>query len=255
MSGADGNVTFDLGSAAKEARRGRDLRAGNGSFALHAGGGGRRSGDVETPEGELDNSQSRNGFGNVGMSWTGEKTYVGGSYGYDDTKYGIPIVEGGEIQLTPRRHAFALRAGGQGLTGALDSYRATLSVRRYKHDELEGADVGTAFKNNTAEVELMAVTSRGWPDEGTASGGWFLDRAFGASGAEALSPDVDQRGGLGVSLRGGHLAARRVPVRRPARQHAVHAGRRGRAFDSRAAQGRSGCCSRRPPPTTGSRSR
>ena len=25
-------------------------------------------------------------------------------------------------------------------------------------------------------------------------GGWFLDRAFGASGAEALSPDVDQRG-------------------------------------------------------------
>ena len=72
-----------------------DIRAGNGSFAFHAGGGGRRSGDVETPEGELDNSQSRNGFGNVGVSWTGEKGYFGGSYGYDDTKYGIPIVEGG----------------------------------------------------------------------------------------------------------------------------------------------------------------
>ena len=138
IEGADGNVTFDVGSAAKEAAAAVDLRAGTGSFALHAGGGGRRSGDVETPEGELDNSQSRNGFGNLGMSWTGDNTYFGGSYGYDDTKYGIPIVEEGQVQLTPRRHAFGLRAGGQGLTGAFDSYRATLSVRRYKHEELEG---------------------------------------------------------------------------------------------------------------------
>ena len=28
-----------------------------------------------------------------------------------------------------------------------------------RHEELEGADVGTAFTNDTAEVELMAVTA------------------------------------------------------------------------------------------------
>jgi len=192
MEGADGNVTFDVGSAAKEAAAAVDLRAGDGNFALHAGGGGRRSGDVETPEGELDNSQSRNGFGNVGLSWTGDNTYFGGSYGYDDTKYGIPIVEGGEIQLTPRRHAFGIRTGGQGLTGAFESYRATLSVRRYKHEELEGEEIGTAFKNNTAEIELMGGHSAIGRMKGQV-GAWILDRAFGAAGAEALSPDVDQR--------------------------------------------------------------
>jgi len=192
IEGVDGNATFDVGSAAKETAAAVDLRAGTGSFALHAGGGGRHSGDVETPEGELDNSQSRNGFGNLGMSWTGKRSYFGGSYGYDDTKYGIPIVEEGNVQLTPRRHALGLRAGGQGLTGAFDSYRATLSVRRYKHDELEGDEVGTAFKNNTAEIELMGGHSAIGRMKGQV-GGWFLDRAFGASGAEALSPDVDQR--------------------------------------------------------------
>ena len=87
---------------------------------------------------------------------------------------------------------FGVRAGGQGLTGALDSYRATLSVRRYKHDELEGDEVGTAFKNNTAEVELMGGHNAVGRMKGQV-GGWFLNRAFGASGAEALSPDVDQR--------------------------------------------------------------
>ncbi len=193
IQGSSGNATFDLGSAAKEGGAAADIRAGTGSVAFHAGGGGRRSGDVKTPEGDLDNSQSRSGFGNVGLSWTGTNNYFGGSYAYDDTKYGIPIVEEGNIQLTPRRHSVGVRAGGQGLTGAFDSYRATFTMRRYKHEELEGEEVGTAFKNNTEEVELMAGHRSLGRMKGQ-FGGWFLNRAFGATGAEALSPDVDQRG-------------------------------------------------------------
>ena len=95
------------------------MRVGNGTVALHAGGGGRRSGDVDTPEGEIVNSQSRSGFGNVGLSWTGTRGYFGGSYGYDDTKYGAPVVEDGQVELTPRKHAFSLRGGAQGLDGRL----------------------------------------------------------------------------------------------------------------------------------------
>ena len=193
IKGATGNLTFDLGSAAREGGGAVDIRAGNGTFAFHAGGAGRRSGDVKTPEGALDNSQSRSGIGNVGLSWTGAKNYLGGSYGYDDTKYGIPIVEAGDIQLTPRRHSFSLRAGGQDLAGAFDSYRATFTGRRYTHDELEGDQVGTAFTNNTEEVELVAGHRTFGRMKGQ-FGGWFLNRAFGATGEEALSPDVDQRG-------------------------------------------------------------
>ena len=193
MMGASGNFTFDLGTAAKEAAAAGDVHIGNGTVALHVGGGGRRSGDVATPEGDLANSQSRNGFGNVGLSWTGAKGYFGGSYGYDDTRYGIPVVEDGQVQLTPRRHAFSLRAGAQGLPGAIDSYRATLAVRRYKHDELEGEEVGTAFTNNTSEIEVMGSHRALGRMKGSA-GGWFLNRAFDATGEEALSPAVDQRG-------------------------------------------------------------
>jgi iron complex outermembrane receptor protein len=193
VGGATGNVTMDLGSAAKEAAGAADVRVGNGKFALHAGGGGRRSGNVDTPEGEIDNSQSRNGFGTVGLSWTGTRGYFGGSYGYDDMKYGIPVVEGGILQLTPRRHSFSLRGGGQNLSGAFDAFRATLAVRRYQHDELEGDEVGTAFKNDTTEIEIMGSHRAAGRVKGSI-GAWVLDRAFAAEGAEALSPPVDQTG-------------------------------------------------------------
>jgi iron complex outermembrane receptor protein len=193
LTGASGDVTMDLGSAAKETAGAADVRVGNGRFVLHAGGGGRRSGDVDTPEGEIDNSQSRNGFGTVGLSWTGTRGYFGGSYGYDDTRYGIPVVEGGILQLTPRRHSFSLRGGGQGLDGAFDAFRATLSVRRYKHDELEGDEIGTAFKNDTTEIEVMGSHRAVGRLKGSV-GAWLLDRAFSAEGDEALSPPVDQNG-------------------------------------------------------------
>ena len=193
IEGTSGNVTVDLGTAAREGAGAADVRAGNGKFAFHAGGGGRRSGDVSTPDGDLENSQSRNGFGSVGGSWTSGRGYLGGSYGYDDTRYGVPIVEEGQVQLTPRRHAIGIRGGAEGLEGAFDSFRATLAVRRYKHEELEGEEIGTAFTNDTEEVELMGSHRAIGRLEGTV-GAWFLNRSFGASGAEALSPDIDQRG-------------------------------------------------------------
>ena len=117
--GATGNFTVDAGSAASEGGGAADVLVGNGTFALHLSGAGRRSGDVDTPEGEVVNSQSRSGLGNVGLAWTGGRGYFGGSYGYDDTKYGVPEIEGGIIQLTPRRHSFSLRGGAEGLDGRI----------------------------------------------------------------------------------------------------------------------------------------
>src|SRR5688572_25660713 len=52
---ASGNFTFDAASAAREGGAAGSVRAGNGRFALQAGGGGRRSGDVATPEGDVAN--------------------------------------------------------------------------------------------------------------------------------------------------------------------------------------------------------
>ena len=60
------SFTFDLGSNARRRAAAGDVHVGNGKFALHLGGGGRRSGDFHTPEGDVENSQSRSGFVNVG---------------------------------------------------------------------------------------------------------------------------------------------------------------------------------------------
>lgn len=190
--GASGNATLNYGSNAGATGGAGDVHVGNGKFAFHFGGAANRAGNYMTPEGEVANSQSRMAMGQVGGSWTGEKSYVGASYGYDDSKYGIPIVEDGTVSLTPQRHAFSVRAGAQNLPGWLQSYRTTLGVRRYQHSELEGAEVGTTFHNDTVEGEVLLSHQRTGRLVGS-FGGWFMNRAFEAIGAEALSPPVDQR--------------------------------------------------------------
>ena len=107
------------------------------------------------------------------------RSYVGASYGYDDTKYGIPVVEEGQISLTPKRHSFSARAGAQNLDGWLQSYRATIGVRRYQHSELEGTEIGTTFHNDTVEGEALLSHRRAGRLVGS-FGGWFLNRAFEA---------------------------------------------------------------------------
>ena len=187
-----GNFTFNFGSNGGAGGAAGDIHVGNGKYALHFGGAGNRSGNYDTPEGEVDNSQARSAMGQIGVSRTGEKQYVGVSYGYDDSKYGIPIVEEGLIRLTPRRHAISARAGGQNLDGWLQSYRATLGVRKYEHAELEGDEVGTTFNNDTLEGEVLLSHKRTGRLVGS-FGGWFMNRAFASIGEEALSPPVDQR--------------------------------------------------------------
>jgi iron complex outermembrane receptor protein len=193
VNGTHGGGTFDLGSAAAEGGAAADLQAGNNRWALHVSGSARRSGDVDTPRGPIENTQSRGGFASAGMAWTGERGYAGASYGYDDTKYGIPFVEEGRIQLTPRRQMIGARAGADQLTGPFSSFRVLFGYRHYRHDELEGDEVGTQFENNTTDINAQAKHRAIGRLTGTI-GGSFLDRDFSATGAEALSPPVGERG-------------------------------------------------------------
>jgi iron complex outermembrane receptor protein len=187
-----GELTIDAGSNAGEVGGAGDVHFGYGRLAVHVAGGARRAGDFSTPEGEVANSQSRSSVFNVGASWTGNRRYAGASYGFDDSEYGVPIVEEGEIRLTPRRHAFNVRVGAEGLGGAISSYRATVGVRRYEHQELHGLEVGTLFNNDTEEAEIL-VSHRPLGKLSGTVGGSLFTRGFTATGEEALSPPVDQR--------------------------------------------------------------
>jgi iron complex outermembrane recepter protein len=193
IHGAHGAVVLDLGSAAKEFVGSADVSVGNGRWALRAGGSGQRRGDFSTPEGDIDNSQSRGGFGNVGGSWTGSKGYVGATYGYDDTRYGIPFVEEGQVELNPRRHVFAAKGEASNLGGAISGFRVDFASRRYQHDEIVGGETGTHFENDTDEANLLVKHKQVGRLTGSI-GAWVLNRNFLAEGEEALSPPVKERG-------------------------------------------------------------
>jgi len=192
VNGVKGVFTGDVGSNGMPAQAAADLWWGNGSVAVHAGGGGQRSGDYSTPEGEVANTQSRSGFGSFGLSWTGSRGYVGANYAYEDTRYGLPFIEDGRVELTPRRSIVNVRAEARDLQGLFSSVRASLAARRYRHEEIAGGEAGTRFRNDTDEAEVLA-THRRFGTLGGTVGAWALDRRFAAAGDEALSPPVDQR--------------------------------------------------------------
>jgi iron complex outermembrane receptor protein len=189
---ATGGFTFDAGSNAGQAGGAGDVTIGSGKVALHLSGSGRRAGDYKTPDGDVPNSFNRAGFFEGGLAYTAENGYFGGSFAYDKTHYGIPLVEEGETNLDPRRQIFTLRGEKRNMGGAFDSFRGSFGYRRYRHDELDGEVVATAFKNDTTELELLGHHKAVGAMKGSI-GATVLTRSFEASGEETLSPPVDQK--------------------------------------------------------------
>jgi iron complex outermembrane receptor protein len=194
VQGVTGGVTFDAGSAASEAAGAGDVTVGNGRLALHFSGSGRRAGNYKSPDGEVPNSYSRSAFGEVGLSTTSDNGYFGGSYAFDRSHYAIPLVEEGQTNLDPRRHVLNVRGERRNMAALFQSLRGSFGIRRYKHDELDGEEVATSFENNTMEMEALGGLRQMGRMKGSIGGSMFT-RAFSTAGAEALSPEVDQKGG------------------------------------------------------------
>jgi iron complex outermembrane receptor protein len=189
-----GSFTLDAASGAPGGGGAGDVTVGNGRFAVHFAGSGRRSADFKSPDGTLSNSFNRAAAAEIGAAYTTDRGYFGASYAYDRTHYGIPFVEEGVTNLDPRRQNVTVRGERRNMGGFLDALRGSFGVRRYKHDERDGEEVATSFINNTTELEVLAHHRRIGRMSGSI-GGSFLTRNFSASGEEALSPEVDQRGG------------------------------------------------------------
>jgi iron complex outermembrane receptor protein len=189
-----GSVTLDAASGAPGGGAAGDVMLGNGTFAVHLAGSGRRSNDFKSPDGTILNSFNRAGTAEVGAGYTSDRGYFGASYAYDRTHYGIPFVEEGITNLNPRRQNFTVRGETRNMGGFFEGVRGSFGVRRYKHDEKDGEEIATSFVNNTTELELLGHHKRFGRLSGSI-GGSFLTRNFSANGEEALSPEVDQRGG------------------------------------------------------------
>ena len=200
VTGASGTVTLDAGSAASEGGAAADLTVGRGAFAFHAGGSGRRAGDVRTPLGA---SITRNPALRSGMSGPpGQEPAVtpvrATASTTRDTGFRLSRKATSNSRLAARPSTSAtevprlqgrssVRSGRRPLSGATStmSWKAEKSARRSRT---------TRRKPSVAESSPVRAASRH-------DGGWGLTRSFEAAGAEALSPPVDQQAGAASSSR------------------------------------------------------
>ena len=164
----------------------------------------------ETPDpalrGRLPNSAVRTSSGALGVSWTGERGFLGASYGLFDTRYGVPgrahgheeddgegeeaaHGEGG-VRIALEQHRAELRGGLDGV-GVFESLRVKLARTEYTHTEFEGDDVGTVFDNDTLEGRVELVHD--WGGWSGAFGAQWVDRDFVAIGEEAFVPGSRSR--------------------------------------------------------------
>jgi iron complex outermembrane receptor protein len=189
--GWTGGFTGQAATANEEAAGAGSLGWGNERWALRAQGGARRTGDVKTPSGTVPNSESDLASGGFGLARTGGDGFVGASYSYDTTTYGIPLVEDGDTQLNPHRHHLDVRAERRNMGGLLGGVKLQLGYSDYRHDEKAGGVVATSFHNTLTEAQLLLNHRPVGRLKGTV-GAWLTARSYTSEGEEALAPPTDQ---------------------------------------------------------------
>lgn len=198
----EGSLEVRANSVAREKTSAFEVTGGAGQIAVHAEGVKRDAGEYRVGSGwaegkRVPGSYKEGESGTVGLSWVGERGYLGASYTKERSEYGIPGHNHEFESCHP--HGDHLHCGGheeeesghdhEHEHGAeevpvvkLDSDRWDLrgelrnplpgfakarlraSLTDYRHDELEDGVVATSFKNRAhdARVELEHLQVKGW---------------------------------------------------------------------------------------------
>ena len=212
--GTHGQVGADTGSANAQAGTNASVQHATDRLLVWAGGGTRRAGDYETPEGTIENSATRLSNGRAGVGFLGDRLFASGGFQIEDGRHGVPFAgtfhadaaeegtpvatrdENVRINLESRRRVGRFDAGMRNLTnGVIDRFRVVFNVIDWQHDELETADgveqVGTMF-DNRAYVLRAEVNQRQTATLAGKFGVWSKVRQYLATGEEALAPPTDQ---------------------------------------------------------------
>ena len=155
----------------------------------------------EEAYGTLPNSALETQAGALGLSWIGERGFLGASVSRYDTLYGVPghqhshegesEEEPAAVSIDLDQHRHDLRAGLDEL-GMFESLRFKFADTGYQHAELEGEEIGTRFDNQSREVRLEAVHAKVLGFAGALGAQWS-DREFDAIGEEAFVPSTETR--------------------------------------------------------------
>lgn len=123
-------------------------------WAFHVDGSTRKTNDYEVPDFTTEtvpNSESQTYSGAFGTSYIFKDGFAGASYSKYNSKYGTVAEPGVDIHMDQERVDVA--AGVRNM-GWIESIRLKAAYSDYKHEELEGSEVGTVFKNKGHESRL-----------------------------------------------------------------------------------------------------
>ena len=241
--GYEGSAELRANTGAREAAGAFALTGGAGNLAVHVEGVARDAGDYRVgsgwaPEGEparkVRGSFHRTDTGSLGLSWVGERGYIGAAYTRQSSQYGLPGHSHGFEGC--HTHGNHLHCGSHGDHGADDhgdhahdhdevhgvpvvdlrserldvrgelrnpfanftSLRLRAWVTDYQHDEIEDGAVATTFQNKAhdARIELQHAPIGGFKG---VLGLQTSQRKFSAEGEEAyVQPTITRKTGVFV---------------------------------------------------------
>jgi len=178
-------------SVKKYRRFGTKLDYGKNNRMWHVDGELSKSGLLETPEGEVANSQTEQNAVGIGLTqFTTNKNSFGLSYSFYQNKYGVVAEEDVTIDQTQHRIDFAsnIKLG----VGFFETLKIKSAQTVYVHDELEGTEIGTEFENNGNETRLEFVQKSSERLEGMMGLQMGISE-FSALGEEAYLPVTDNK--------------------------------------------------------------
>jgi iron complex outermembrane receptor protein len=169
-----GSITLQGQSVNRGGSGGGYVTGSSGPIAYRFEGSARTAGDLRTPLGILENTQTRTYNLSAGGSWVGERGYAGLAYRFYDSGYGVPghgHHHGGEddhddhsdhdhadgVSIEMRRHTIRGSALRRPAGGFFTAIEVDGSFSDYYHRELEGAgEVGTEFNQKSGAGGLLA---------------------------------------------------------------------------------------------------
>ncbi len=236
--GLEGSAELRANTGAREGAGAFSLTGGTGNLAVHVEGVARDAGDYRVGKGwapeceatrKVLGSFNRTNTGSVGLSWVGDRGYLGAAYTRQAAKYGLPghnhSFEGchthgnqlhcgahegeedghdhdhgaghGDVPVVDlRSERFDIRGELRNPFAGFSALRVRAGVTDYVHDEVEDGAVSTTFKNKAYDtrIELQHEPIAGFKG---VIGLQTSQRKFSAEGEEAyVQPTVTRRTGL-----------------------------------------------------------
>ena len=236
QKGYEGSAELRANTGAREGAGAFSLTGGAGNLAVHVEGVARDAGDYRVGKGwsggnKVPGSFNRTDTGSVGLSWVGDRGYLGAAYTRQTAKYGLPghnhSFEGchahgvhlhcgahageeddghdhgaeahGDVPVVDlRSERFDIRGELRNPFAGFSALRLRAGVTDYVHDEVEEGAISTTFKNKAYDtrIELQHEPIAGFKG---VVGLQTSQRKFSAEGEEAyVQPTVTRKTGLFV---------------------------------------------------------